>query len=435
MRHLYLAATGMNRGKTTVALGLLQALHQRGLNTGFTKPVGQRYEVVEGTPADEDAILMRAALGLNDALADMSPVHIPRGFTKAYIKGEVKSDLPERIRAAHGRLGRAHDLVLIEGTGHAGVGSVIGLSNAVVARMLGAPAAIVAEAGVGRPIDEIVLNRALFARHGVEVVGAIVNKVDADAHPSLPDTLRDGLAKHGIDLLGMLPYRPLLSNPTLSMLLEQVKGEVLSWCDDLDRAIEHVAIGAMQPRHLIERVGPGSLLIVPGDRTDVIHAVVAANRAARQGGERHGIFARRQQVFGRASRDARRVELAGMVLTGGYRPRPRDLEAIQHEKMFALQVDLDTYEAASRVHDLLVKTHPADREKIELTHRLVSEHLDVDRVLGCFSEPDSSSPHASPPAARAADAIGRPVLGLVGSGLRKLGRRAAGSRSTGQKET
>ena len=161
--------------------------------------------------------------------------------------------------------------------------------------MLRAPAAIVAEAGVGRPIDEIVLNRALFARHGVEVVGAIVNKVDADAHPTLPDVLRDGLAKHGIELLGMLPYRPLLSNPTLSMLVEQVKGEMLNQGEDLDRVIEHVAIGAMQPRHLMERVGPGSLLIVPVDRTDVIHAIVAANRASREaaGAARRGIFPRR----------------------------------------------------------------------------------------------------------------------------------------------
>ena len=37
-----------------------------------------------------------------------------------------------------------------------------------------------------------------------------------------PVPLRDGLARHGIELLGMLPYRPLLSNPTLSMLVEQV---------------------------------------------------------------------------------------------------------------------------------------------------------------------------------------------------------------------
>jgi BioD-like phosphotransacetylase family protein len=389
MRQLYLAATGMNRGKTTVSLGLLAALHGRGLDVGFTKPVGQRYAIVDGQPADEDAILMRAALGLSDSLTVMSPVHIPRGFTKAYIRGEVTPDLPARIRRAHSTLAARHELLLIEGTGHAGVGSVVGLSNATVARMLGASVVIVSEAGVGRPIDEIVLNRALFARHGVEVAGAIINKVDVDAHPTLPGVLHDGLARHGIALLGMLPYRPLLSNPTLSMLVEQVKGEMLSQPEDLDRVIEHVAIGAMQPRHLIERVGPGSLLIIPGDRTDVIHAVVAANRASRQGGERRGLFRRTHQVFGRTAEDATRTELAGIVMTGGYKPRPRDLEAIQQERLFAYLVESDTYEAASAVHDLLVKTHPADREKIELTRRLVSEHLDIDRVLACFAEPRS----------------------------------------------
>ena len=397
MRQLYLAATGMNRGKTTVALGLLAALHERGLDVGFTKPVGQRYAIVDGQPADEDAILMRAALGLADELSLMSPVHIPRGFTRAYIRGEQTPDLPGRIRHAHATLAERHETLLIEGTGHAGVGSVVGLSNAQVAHMLRSPAAIVAEAGVGRPIDEIVLNRALFARHGVEVVGAIVNKVDADAHPTLPEVLRDGLERHGIELLGMLPYRPLLSNPTLSMLVEQVPGELLSQGDDLDRVIEHVAIGAMQPRHLIERVGAGSLLIIPGDRTDVIHAVVAANRAARQGPERRSLFARRQQVFGRQPGDSGRTELAGLVLTGGYRPRPRDLEAIQQERLFAMLVETDTYEAASHVHDLLVKTHPADREKIDLTRKLVNEHLDVDRLLERFAEPAGAAPRSKPP--------------------------------------
>jgi BioD-like phosphotransacetylase family protein len=448
MKQLYLAATGMNRGKTTVALGLLAALVDRGHDIGFIKPVGQRYAIVDGEPADEDAILMQSALGLPDPLPVMSPVHIPRGFTKSYIRGDVTLDLPGKIRKAHATLADRHDLLLVEGTGHAGVGSVVGLSNATVARMLRAPAAIVAEAGVGRPIDEIVLNRALFARHGVDVVGAIVNKVDADAHPTLPDILRDGLAKHGIDLLGMLPYRPLLSNPTLSMLVEQVKGEVLNQGDDLDRVIEHVAIGAMQPRHLIERVGPGSLLIVPGDRTDIIHAVVAANRASRErSAERRRLFQRRRQVFGRAAQDANRTELAGLVLTGGYRPRPRDLAAVQQERLFAFLVEQDTYEAASAVHDLLVKTHPADREKIELTRQLVSEHLDIDKILDHFSDPGAMrAPRiADTIADTAAATVTKPagqLVRLVESGLRSLSRKPRGmpgksadSRSIAPKET
>jgi hypothetical protein len=80
--------------------------------------------------------------------------------------------------------------------------------------MLGAPAVIVSEGGVGRPIDEIVLDAALFERPGVRVAGAIVNKVDLGAKPGLAHALEQGLARHGIPLLGVLPYRPILSNPT-----------------------------------------------------------------------------------------------------------------------------------------------------------------------------------------------------------------------------
>ena len=42
------------------------------------------------------------------------------------------------------------DYVIIEGTGHAGVGSVFNLSNAQVARRLNAKVIIVAAGGIGR---------------------------------------------------------------------------------------------------------------------------------------------------------------------------------------------------------------------------------------------------------------------------------------------
>jgi BioD-like phosphotransacetylase family protein len=376
MRQLYLAATGMNRGKTTVSLGLLAALFARGLRTGFIKPVGQRYAMVDGTPADEDAILVKSAFDLPDPLDALSPVHIPRGFTKAYIGGEVVEDLPARIQAAYARVARDRDVLLVEGTGHAGVGSVVDLSNAQVAAMLGARAIIVSEAGVGRPIDEIVLNHALFQRHGVDVVGAVVNKVDLDSHPSLAEVLERGLARHGIELLGVLPYRPLLSNPTLSMLTEQLTGQLLHPGPDLGRVIEHVAIGAMQAEHVMERLGPGSLLIVPGDRIDVLRATVAAVRS--------GKLPRRS-----ANRDPalRGSAMAGVVLTGGYLPSPDVIASARHADLFMYAVREDTYDAASEVHDLLVKTHPDDRDKIELIKALVAQHLDVERILGAFAEP------------------------------------------------
>jgi BioD-like phosphotransacetylase family protein len=257
-------------------------------------------------------------------------------------------------------------MLLIEGTGHAGVGAVIGLSNATVAAMLGSPAVIVSEGGVGRPIDEIVLNTSLFERSGVRVAGAIVNKVDLLAKPDLARTLERGLARHGIPLLGVLPYRPILSNPTLAMVLEGVHGETIHPGPDLDQVIGGVAIGAMEPQHMLQRIGPDALVIVPGDREDVIGAIVHARRVGAESGG----------------------DALGLVLTGGYRPRKAVLDAIRAADLFATIVPEDTYAVASEVHDLLVKTHAADRGKIEEIKALVWEYLFIDRILEVATEAD-----------------------------------------------
>ena len=366
MRHVYLAATGQNRGKTTLSLGVMDGFQRRGLSTGFIKPVGQRTVIEEGVPADEDAVLMKTVFGLPEPLRQMSPVHIPRGFTQSYIDGKVVEDLPTRIASAHAAFAADRDMLLIEGTGHAGVGAVIDLSNAAVAAMLGSPAVIVSEGGVGRPIDEIVLNTSLFERSGVRVAGAIVNKVDLLAKPDLARTLERGLARHGIPLLGVLPYRPILSNPTLAMVLEGVHGETIHPGPDLDQVIGGVAIGAMEPQHMLQRIGPDALVIVPGDREDVIAAIVHARRVGAEAGG----------------------DALGLVLTGGYRPRKAVLEAIRAADLFATIVPEDTYAVASEVHDLLVKTHAADRGKIEEIKALVWEYLFIDRILEVATEAD-----------------------------------------------
>jgi BioD-like phosphotransacetylase family protein len=391
MKQLYLAATGQNRGKTTAALGLLDGFLRRGLKTGFMKPVGQRTVIDHGEPADEDAVLMHEVFGLSEPYASMSPIHIPRGFTKAYIAGEVVEDLGARVLQARETF-RDHDVLLVEGTGHAGVGAVIGLSNAAVAASLGTPAIIISEGGVGRPIDEIVLNASLFERHGVPVAGAIVNKVDVDAQPGIREVLEGGLAPYGIRLLGILPRRPILSNPTLEMIVEGVPGELLHPGPDLERVIDGVAIGAMEPVHMLERVGPGTLVIVPGDREDIILTLTTAHLVGAPGPRRR---IPRDGDGDEASAAEPTLDLPlghdgaaiGLVLTGGYRPRPAVLNAIRRANLFATLVPADTYTVASDVHDLLVKTHPADREKIELIKELVAENLDVDRILAVASEP------------------------------------------------
>ena len=387
MRQLFLAATGQNRGKTTAALGLLDGFRRRGYHTGFTKPVGQRTTLVDGVPCDEDADLMRQHFGLPEPTWAMSPVHIPRGFTRRFIAGEVVQDLEAPILAAQRHFER-HDILLVEGTGHAGVGAVVGLSNAKVASMLRTPAVIVSEGGVGRPIDEIVLNASHFEAHGVPVAGAIVNKVRVDEQPGIERTLERGLGRHGIPLLGVLPYRPILSNPTLDMILRGLQGRLICPGPDLDRVIDGVAIGAMEPNHMLEHVGPGTLAIVPGDREDVILTLVSAHlpaTAPRPAVEQIGSLVDETPGAidaGPGTADAGPAPKGlGIILTGGYEPRADILSAVRHADLFTAIVPQDTYTVASEIHDLLVKTHPADVGKIELIKELVWEHLLMDRFL------------------------------------------------------
>jgi BioD-like phosphotransacetylase family protein len=367
MRHLYLAATGQNRGKTTTSLGLVDLFLGEGLRTGFMKPVGQRTIVdPDGVPADEDAVLMKAVYDLRDPMAAMSPVHIPRGFTKSYIAGEVVEDLGARIADAHATFVADKDVLLVEGTGHAGVGAVIGLSNAVVAAMLRAPAVIVSEGGVGRPIDEIVLNASHFAAHGVAVAGAIVNKVNVETQPGIAAILERGLAKHGIPLLGVIPYRPILSNPSLAMILEGTRADLLNAGPDLDLVIGGISVAAMEPHHVLQHVIGRRIVIVAGDREDVIVALSRAHRAQ----------VRRPAVI----RGEVEPATVGFVLSG-YRPRPAVVDEIRRADLFACFLDEDTYMVASDVHDLLVKTHAADRGKIDMIKAIVAESLDPERML------------------------------------------------------
>lgn len=356
-RRIFLAATGQNRGKTTTSLGLMAAIRDRGLRLGFLKPVGQRYLVVDGTRADEDAVLIGDVFSLPDALNDMSPVTLPRHFTTDFIMGRIGDDLGAQVRAAYERVAADKDLVVIEGTGHAGVGAVIGLSNAAAAAMLAAPVIIVSEGGIGRPIDEIVLNCALFEAHGVEVLGAVVNKVDVETHPHLPEVLDRGLRQHGVELLGCIPYSEFLANPSLELIVTHLDGELLTGAPDPGRTIGWVAIGAMQAGHAMELLRERTLLITPGDRDDLLRAAIAANRRAEP------------------------PRVSGIVLTGGFIPAQPLLDALRRAEIFTYLVPMDTYRTAQAVDEILVKTHASDTEKIDTIIRLVGGALEVDAIL------------------------------------------------------
>ena len=90
----------------------------------------------------------------------MNPVLIPQGYTRDYLDGKITLDMQmERLRHAYEQITADTDILLCEGTGHCGVGSVVELSNAAVAAELNARMVLVVNGGIGKTWDELELNK------------------------------------------------------------------------------------------------------------------------------------------------------------------------------------------------------------------------------------------------------------------------------------
>ncbi len=356
---VFVSATQQNDGKTTVALGLYSALTKRIGRIGFIKPVGQRFVIYEGNQIDEDSLLINETFDVRTPIEAMSPIAVEPDFTRKYIEHQNNEHLVRRIQNSFDRACWEKDFCIIEGTGHAGVGSVFDLSNARVSHLLKAPTIIVTQGGIGRPIDEVVLNNALFQKEKVPLLGVILNKVIPEKMEQIADFARRGLDRLGIELLGVIPSEPMLAKATLLQISERVGGDFFHGSRHGMRRVDRIIIGAMNSIHVMEHFHPGTLVITPGDREDVILAALSSiSIAGGEGGE-----------------------IAGMVLSGDLKPHSRVLDLIRASKMPTILSPYDSYTVASRIHSMTIKTLPGDAKKIKLIRELVETHVDIDRIL------------------------------------------------------
>ena len=159
---------------------------------------------------------MRKYFKLPHRLQDMSPVIIPSGYTRDYIDGKIAREQQlAAIRGAYDRMSETSDVLLLEGTGHTGVGSVVELNNAQVASYLKAEMILVANGGLGSAFDELELNRVMCKEYGVPITGVILNKVKPDKLVMVTEYFDKLLKRWQVPLLGVVPDEPFLGRATL----------------------------------------------------------------------------------------------------------------------------------------------------------------------------------------------------------------------------
>ena len=363
-KRIFIAATRMNDGKTTVSLALFSALRALSRKVGFIKPVGQRFVEVEGHNIDEDTVLLDTIFDVKVPMQAMSPISIHPTFTREYLDepGDNHAELIDKMCRAFDRAAYEKDYIIIEGTGHAGVGSVFDLSNADVAKRLNAKVIIVARGGIGRPIDEIALNKALFEQAGVEVIGAIINKVEADKIDMVHKYASKALTRKGIHLLGCIPLEKTLTAPNLKQIVEELGARWLNHCPiGGSERINKVIIGAMAAKGLVDYLQPGVLIITPGDREDIILSVIAAEGIA---GE---------------------PVVSGIILTRDLMPHPKLMEMIAKTRIPVVISSEESYNVASKINNMMIKTQPSDKDKIPIIQNLITKNIDIDGIRNAFS--------------------------------------------------
>ena len=355
-RRVFVAATRMNDGKTTTCLGLTAALQAMGLHVGYIKPIAQRVVMSGDDQVDEDTLLIDGLFDLDIPITAMSPVAIGPDFTKQYLENpdEIGPQLKDRICRAFDRSAYGKDIVVVEGSGHAGVGSVFGASNADNARVLGSKAIIVAAGGIGKPIDEIALNKALFDKAGVEVVGAILNKVMPDKLEFIRDFAGRGLRKLGVPLLGVVPLQETLVYPNLDQVADETKARWIHRPTGL-RRVRRVVIGAMSARRSAEYLRvPGTLVIVPGDREDLLEAFIA------------GVGTE---------------TLSGVLFSNGLLPNDDIVRRLKEAGIAMAAVEAESFAVTARINNMSVKTMRQDADKIPIIRKMISDSVDIQALL------------------------------------------------------
>jgi BioD-like phosphotransacetylase family protein len=270
-RKIFIAATGQHCGKTTISLSLMHLARQRYGRVGYIKPLGPKCQQFGGVVVDKDAALMARVFGLEDRIGLMSPLVLGRGATKQFLDGELCREwAAERINAACRQLESQCDLLLVEGAGHGGVGSVVGLNNAEMAKLVGAPVVMVAGGGIGNVIDSVQLNLALYEKAGVDVRMLLVNKLLPGKRASSLSYLDKAFAGSGIQVCGAFDYSPVLANPTLQSLARLLEHPLQGDQEQKQRIVHHIQLGAASSQKVIDSLRESTLLITTSSRDELL---------------------------------------------------------------------------------------------------------------------------------------------------------------------
>ncbi|MBB5914193.1 phosphate acetyltransferase [Nocardia transvalensis] len=353
---VYIASLEGDTGKSTVALGTLQMLSATSPRVGVFRPIMR-------SATEPDYIL---ELLLEHCTADID-YEQACGVTYEQVHEDPDAAIGEIVMRFHD-VAKLCDAVVIVGSDYTDVASPSELRyNARIAVNLGAPVLLVLR-GSGRTPEQIVqvaelCQGELTAEHA-QLTAIMVNRSD-------PDRL-DEIAK-AVEALGAptwsMPEVPLLTAPTMTELCAAIGGTMYSGDPELmQREALTVMVGGMTAEHILERLTDGVAVIVPGDRSDALLALVNAHEA---------------EGF---------PSLAGIIMNGDMLPDPAIARLIEglRPKLPILTTSLGTFDTTNAAARTRGRVSLSSIRKVDTALALMEQRVDGRKLMERIAVPAPS---------------------------------------------
>jgi len=301
------------------------------------------------------------------------------GFTMSqvvkYINLGQQARLIEKIIEQYEALEARYDFIVVEGADFADKGVAIEFELDIeIAKNLALPTILVSSAK-GKKVEDAASNVDLAiktcAELDVNVLSVFMNCVPEDSMAEMKAEL-EGVIPNGTTV-EVIPEVKQLASPSVREIQEELNGTVLLGNDLLSKQVDRIDVGAMHLRNFLEHIGENSLIITPGDRSDIILGALQANVSANY------------------------PSVSGVVVTGGIPPRKSIMKLIEGLTAIVpiILVDDVTYDAANKVASVKPKIRPGITRKIELSISTFEKYVNTEPLVERFRSyhTDVVTPH------------------------------------------
>ena len=357
---LYVAGTEPRSGKSAIILGLMELLTRNIKKVAFFKPlIEDDYSRVGKLRRDNTISLITQHYHLPFDYYEMYAYSVAQA--SQLIAMGRNAELHDGIMAKYHNLAEKADFVLCEGIELPGATASFDFDiNVEISNNLGCPLMLVAGAK-NKTIEEVVRSIKLYyeslAERSCDLVATIVNRVD----PAIAEAMEVRLLSESINrkkLVYVIPNNENLGNPSIGEVARLLNAEILYGEDSLTRHVRSFTIAAMQLRNFLDRIEYGTLVITPGDRSDVILACLAAGESMNM------------------------PTISGIMLTGGLVPEEPVQRVIEGFKQTVpiISVNENTFQAAIRVDNMHASITPDNTRKITQALAVFERHIDMDEL-------------------------------------------------------